>query len=101
MTNGVINTYHAVIGKDLDIIHWTAQVLGYLPSDTSYGFIAVGLQHTENEKRYSTGDVSAHNKGLLQDARKLPLYLQGEGVFGWLISDMKSDRMSIERGSVR
>lgn len=39
-------TYHAVIGKDLDIIHGAAQVLGNLPPDASYRVITVGLQDT-------------------------------------------------------
>lgn len=39
-----INTYHTIIGKDLDIINWTAQVFSYLPPDTSYCLITVGLQ---------------------------------------------------------
>jgi hypothetical protein len=28
----------------LDIVNWTAEVLGDLPSDAAYSFITVGLQ---------------------------------------------------------
>lgn len=43
-TDGDIMTYHAVIGKDLDVVHRTAQVLRDLPPDASYCLITVGLQ---------------------------------------------------------
>lgn len=54
--NETKRTYHAVIGKNLDIIHRAAQVLGNLPPDASYCVITVGLQdahahtHTREQK---------------------------------------------------
>lgn len=39
------NTYHTVVGKDLDIIHRAAQVLRDLPPDTSNRVITVCLQN--------------------------------------------------------
>lgn len=39
-------THHAVIGKYLHIVHRTAELLCYLPSDAAYSLIAVGL-HTQ------------------------------------------------------
>lgn len=59
-------TYHTVIGKDLDIIHRTAQVLGNLPPDTSYCLITVGLHSTNTHKHSEvifSVDVTLHDKG--------------------------------------
>lgn len=49
VTDRLVETYHTVVSKDLDIIHRTAQVLRYLPSDTSYCLIAVRLQDTHTQ----------------------------------------------------
>lgn len=66
-----IMTYHTVIGKDLDIIHWTAQVLRNLPPDTSYCLITVGLQDTHTQSRViSSVDVTLYDKGVPQGTRK-------------------------------
>lgn len=48
-----VNTYHTVVGKDLDIIYRAAQVLRNLPPDTSNRVITVRLQNMH--KRAHTG----------------------------------------------
>lgn len=40
----ITHTHHAVIGKDLDIVDWTAEVLSDLPADAAYSLVTVGLQ---------------------------------------------------------
>ena len=49
-----MKTHHTVVGKDLDIIYWTAQVLRDLPPDASYCLITVGLQDTHKHTRAHT-----------------------------------------------
>lgn len=57
-----MKTHHTVVGKDLDIIYWAAQVLRDLPPDASYCLITVSLQDTH---KHTEAHTEAHTEQLL------------------------------------